>query len=246
MYLNIKRAMALLVIMLGVSANMAAQQHNVVGEQLTHNQQNIIGIASYAAKGDLPNLKAKLHSGLDTGLTVNEIKEVLVHLYAYCGFPRSIRGLQTLMAVLDERKAKGINDTWGPEASPVKDERSKYERGKEILEKLTGAPQDGPKTGYAAFSPEIEILLKEHLFADIFERDILSYADRELTTVSVLSSIGGAEPMLSSHLKICLNVGLTPKQLEQFMHIIKPSLSTEEARSAEVVLEDVLKNNKLK
>ncbi len=201
-----------------------------------------MGIASSTAKGDLSKLKAELIAGLDEGLTVNQIKEVLVHLYAYCGFPRSIRGLQTFMEVLDERKAKGITDEWGPDASPVNDGLSKYERGKANLEKLTGLPQDGPLTGYAAFAPVIEVFLKEHLFASIFERDILTFAERQLVTISVLSSIGGVDPMLRSHLNICLNVGYSPAQLQQFVDIIKSKVGKKEAKDAQAVLNEVLRS----
>ncbi|WET67756.1 hypothetical protein [Sphingobacterium sp.] len=55
---------------------------------------------------------------------------------------------------------------------------AKYDRGKAILEQLTGVAEKDPKTGYAAFAPTIELFLKEHLFADIFERDILTHAER--------------------------------------------------------------------
>ncbi|MGN6435290.1 MAG: carboxymuconolactone decarboxylase family protein [Agriterribacter sp.] len=213
---------------------------------LSRKEQGIIRIAAITAKGDLTKLKTELNTGLDAGLTVNQIKEVLVHLYAYAGFPRSLRGLQTFMAVLDERKAGGINDVTGAEASPVNDNRSKYERGKAILEKLTGVPEKELKTGYAAFAPEIEVFLKEHLFADIFERDILIYAEREWVTVSVLSSIGGVEPMLQSHFKICLNVGITAAQLHQFIGIIKTTVGKKEAMTALKVLNEVLKNQQVK
>lgn len=209
---------------------------------LTAKQRSIIPIAAYTANGELQQLKSALNEGLDAGLSVNEIKEAIVHLYAYCGFPRSIRGLQTFMEVLDERKAKGISDETGTEASLVNDERSKYERGKENLEILIGRPLTGPQSGYAAFAPVIEIFLKEHLFADIFERDVLTFAERELVTVSVLSSIGGVEPMLRSHLSICLNVGFTPEQLNEFVGIIKLSIGKKEARAAQAVLDEVLKN----
>ena len=207
---------------------------------LTKKQQNLISIAAITAAGDLEALKPSLNKGLDAGLTINQIKESLVHLYAYCGFPRSIRGLQTFMEVLNERKAQGINDVSGAEASPIEDERSKYERGKDILGELIGVPQDGPRTGYSAFAPEIEIFLKEHLFADIFERDILTYAERELVTISVISSIGKAEPMLRSHMNICLNVGITPEQLQQFVSVIESAIGKKEAKAAQQVLDDVL------
>lgn len=234
-----RRSIATLMMAL-ITFSASAQQKGTKEGILNPKQQHLITIAAYTAIGDLAKLKEELHSGLDAGLTVNQTKEALVHLYAYAGFPRSIRGLQTLMAVLDERKAKGIQDKMGAEASPIKDQRNKYERGKEVLEKLTGAPQSNVKVGYAAFAPEIEVFLKEHLFADIFERDVLSYSERELVTVSVLSSIGGVEPMLRSHLNICLNVGLTPGQLHQFVEIIDSTIGKNQAEAARKTLVEVL------
>lgn len=74
---------------------------------LNDQQISMIIISALTAKGDLKQLKKELSIGLDAGLTIHKIKECLVHAYAYCGFPRSIRGLQTLMEVLEERKAKG-------------------------------------------------------------------------------------------------------------------------------------------
>ena len=71
---------------------------------------------------------------------------------------------------------------------------------------------------------------------------MLTYAERELVTISVLSSIGGVEPMLRSHLAICLNVGLTPGQLRQFVSIIKSTAGKKEARAAQAVLDEVLEN----
>lgn len=223
-----------------LSFQLKAQEEMSTSQSLTAKQHSIISISANTAKGELQDLKSALNNGLEAGLTINQIKEVLVHLYAYCGFPRSIRGLQTFMEVLDERKAKGINDVLGVEASPIQDNRSKYERGKEVIEKLTLTPQEEPLKGYSAFSPEIDIFLKEHLFADIFERDVLTYSERELVTISVISSIGGAEPMLRSHLKICLNVGLLPEQLQQFVTIIKSTIGKKEAKAAQKVLDEVL------
>ena len=168
-----------------LSGNIFAQSKNESAQALTARRQSIISISAITAKGDLVLLKPALNKGLDAGLTINEIKEVLVHLYAYCGFPRSIRGLQTFMEVLEERKAAGINDQRGAEASPIDQEPDKYERGKNVLAELTKTAQVKPTSGYGAFAPVIDTFLKEHLFADIFERDVLTYAERELVTISV-------------------------------------------------------------
>jgi alkylhydroperoxidase/carboxymuconolactone decarboxylase family protein YurZ len=215
-------------------------------EKLTPQQQGLISIAAYTAVGDLKNLTTALHSGLDAGLSINEIKEAIVHAYAYCGFPRSIRGLQTFMTVLDERKAKGITDVIGKEPSPISSEGSKYERGKKVLGELTKAPQPAALTGYGAFAPVIDTFLKEHLFADIFERDVLTYAQRELVTISVLTALGGVEPMLRSHLSICLNVGITSQQLKHFVVVIEPVVGKEKADAAKSVLNEVLQSRSTK
>lgn len=211
---------------------------------LSAKEKSIISISSLTAKGRLESLKTELNNGLEAGLTVNEIKEILVHCYAYCGFPRSISGLQTFMKVMEERKAKGIKDNLGKEASSITSDSSKYERGKKILGELTGTPQPDKLSGYSAFAPTIDAFLKEHLFADIFERDILTYAQRELVTISVISAIGDAEPMLQSHLGISLKMGISPIQLKEFIEVIKLKIGEKEANSARKVLDEVLRSKK--
>lgn len=238
--IKLNTIITLLIAILCSGYHLKAQSNMNTNGGLNSKEQNIISIAALTAIGDLPKLKIALGSGLETGLSVNEIKEVLVHLYAYCGFPRSIRGLQTFMEVLDERKAKGIHDKPGNNVSPINQRGSKYERGKKILEELTQTPQSDTLTGYSAFAPVIDTFLKKHLFADIFERDVLTYRERELVTVSVLSAIGNAEPMLRSHLNICLNVGLTPEQLRQFVTILQLTIGKKEATAARTILNEVL------
>ena len=223
-----------------------AQQMETANKSLSPREQSIISISELTATGDLDKLKTVLNTGLENGLTLNEIKEALVHSYAYCGFPRSIRGLQTFMQVMDERKAKGINDKIGNEASKIDETGNKYERGKKILGELTQTPQPDTLSGYSAFAPTIDTFLKEHLFADIFERDVLSYAQRELVTVSVIAGIGKAEPMLKSHLTICLNVGLTPEKLQQYVEVLKTSLGRKKVKSVQKTLDEVLKTYQLK
>lgn len=242
---QIKR-MGLIAMMLCITLainKVKAQQMTSTDNSLSTKEKSIISLSALAAKGDLGNLKIALNAGLENGLTVNEIKEALVHLYAYCGFPRSIRGLQTFMEVMDERRSKGINDNMGKEASMINGTIGKYERGKKILSKLTKTPQPDTLTGYSAFAPVIDTFLKEHLFADIFERDVLSHVQRELVTISVIATIGNAEPMLKSHLTICLNVGLSAGQLQQYVDVLKSSIGKKEAKSAQKVLDEVLKIN---
>ena len=209
-------------------------------------RQHITEVAALTGKGDLDKLKTVLIDGLNDGMAVSELKEVMVHAYAYCGFPRALRGLQTLVAVLDERKAKGIEDDWGRKASPITDTRSKYERGRDILVEISGIPADAPKADYAILAPEIGVFLKEHLFADLFERDVLTYAERELTTVAVIASLGkGVEPMLKGHMGIALNVGITPDELRSVLAIVEKNIGRDEADGGRLALNEVLQSKGL-
>lgn len=208
-------------------------------------QQHIVEVAALVGKGDLTNLKSTLAEGLNDGMTVNEIKEVMIHAYAYCGFPRALRGLQTFVAVLNERKTKGIEDKMGRKASSITDTRSKYERGRDILAEISGVPANAPQADYAILAPEIEIFLKEHLFADIFERDVLTYAEREIATVAILAAISGVEPMLKGHINIALNVGVTPDELHHLFAIVEKQVGRSEADTGRMVLNEVLQSKGL-
>ncbi|MFC0344793.1 carboxymuconolactone decarboxylase family protein [Epilithonimonas hispanica] len=77
----------------------------------------------------------------------------------------------------------------------------------------------------------------------IFERDVLTYAQRELVTISVISAIGDAEPMLQSHLGISLKVGWKPEQLTEFVSVVSSTINKEKSSAVKTVLNEVLKNN---
>src|SRR6478735_6717416 len=79
-------------------------------QTLSRKQQAIAPIAASMAVGEMAQLNAALHQGLDAGLTVSDTKEILVQLYAYTGFPRTLNALGELMKVLDARKQRGAQE----------------------------------------------------------------------------------------------------------------------------------------
>lgn len=196
-------------------------------EKLNPEEYSISKISAATAIGDLETLEEALNEGLDNGLTVNKIKEGLVHLYAYCGFPRSLMAINTLTDVLKDRKERGIEDEVGEKPFDLK-EGDKYEIGKEVLAELTGV-EDRPKAGYAKTVPIIEVFLKEHLFADIFKRGVLSFKEREIATVSALLCMGDLAPMATGHIKISMRLGVTEDQIFQIVDMIETEIDEEKA-----------------
>jgi len=211
---------------------------------LTPRQQSIIPIATFTADGDMDRLKPALNQGLDAGLTVNEIKEVLVHLYAYTGFPRSLNALSAFMEVMDERKAKGIEDVVGKEASPIPPDFDRDEYGAKVRAKLAGRETDISNAKWQLFSPAIDTFLKEHLFADIFVRDVISHQDRELATIAALANMTGTEGQLRFHLGAAMNTGLTETQMKDFISVLGTTVGETQADSTQKILTEVLNDRK--
>ena len=99
-------------IMISLPKILQAQQpmNTGSGTQIIHElsakEQAIVTVSAFTTQGDLIKLQQALNNGLDIGVSINEVKEVIVQLYAYAGFPRSLNALNTFMAVLKERKSK--------------------------------------------------------------------------------------------------------------------------------------------
>ncbi|WP_258234503.1 carboxymuconolactone decarboxylase family protein [Cupriavidus pinatubonensis] len=209
--------------------------NSVTSETLTARQRSIVPIAAFAAAGDIGNLNAALNQGLDGGLTISDAKEILVQLYAYAGFPRSLNALGELMKVVEARKRRGVQDSTGTEPSaPIPKGDALLAAGTANQTKLSGASVKGPLFDFA---PAIDEYLKSHLFGDIFERNNLDWQSRELATVGMLSSLPGAESQLQAHMRISMNVGLTEKQLRQVTEVLAERVSADNARRAREALD---------
>lgn len=217
--------------------------HSQTKSGLSDAELSMAKISALTAIGDLDNLDVALNKGLDNGLTINQIKEELVHLYAYSGFPRSLMAINTLIPVLEKRKKDGIEDKVGEEPTAVEGD-DKYQLGKDVLADLTGV-KDRPKTGYAEAVPIIEVFLKEHLFADIFKRGVLTYREREIITVSALISLGNLEPMARGHMSISMRLGISKSQISDILNMIAKEIDLERANKGKVLLSEITLNKAL-
>lgn len=96
---------------------------------LTKTQQHLAALAAASARGDQDALARHLHAAFGAdGLTVQQAQSALEQLYAYCGFPRSLNALTTLMNVVEERKKTGNPPTRRAAALPAT--RRRYGRAR--------------------------------------------------------------------------------------------------------------------
>lgn len=223
----------------GIFAEAGAAE-TAAADGLDAKERAVVAMAATTATGDLANLEKYLTAGLDAGLTVNEIKEVLVQLYAYTGFPRSLNAINRFMAVTKARADAGIQDELGREPSPVPADLDKDEYGAKVRAKLGGRTEIPAPSGYQVFAPAIDTFLKEHLFCDIFIRDKLDPKSRELATVGALGAMTGTEGQLVFHLNAAMNTGSSEAEMREYLTVLSEAAGAERAAATEAVLAKVL------
>lgn len=188
---------------------------------LTPREVALARISGRAAAGDMPGLKRACAEGLAAGLTVNEIKEVFVQLYAYLGFPRSLNANNAFAQLLAERKAAGTVDPEGPAPKTLPADADRERIGREKRAALWGSDPNAPAAAWQTFAPGAEQFLKEHLFCDVFARGLLTDKERELCTVSMLCVLPGAEPQLASHRAAAEHMGNTKAALDEAVDLAR-------------------------
>jgi 4-carboxymuconolactone decarboxylase len=230
--------------MLCTMSLIAQEMESEMNGSLSLKQQKVLAIAAFTANGDMENLIRVLNEGLDSGLTVNEIGEVLLQMYAYAGFPRSLNGLGALSSVLEERQAEGTRDPSGTEPDSLPEDTDKYAMGVSNLGVLMGFPLDQQKSETNGYTEAMDAFLKEHLFADIFGRNNLSFDMRELATVGALSSLEGTNSQLLFHMGAAMNCGISEDQMHHAVDVIGKELGSERGNNAEGVLVQVLERRR--
>lgn len=180
---------------------------------LSIKQQQIVLAASSAALGNQSTLRQALTKGLDNGIDIEEFKEILVQSYAYCGFPRSLNALATLMQVAEEKNLIKEADL----SSLPQERTDSLTQGTQNQTKLVGSPVKGKLFDFA---PAIDEYLKAHLFGDIFNRQTVDWQTRELATIAMLASREGVNSQLEAHIEIGKHNGLSDAQIQEILALV--------------------------
>jgi len=185
-------------------------------ETLDLKSKEIAVVAALTAMGNAtPQLKVHLNGALNTGSSINEVKEVILQMSVYSGFPSSINAMNALKAVLGERKNHGLNDEEGEHPSAVSSDRLSV--GEHELSQLDSSQAERLRSVYGKLSPELVRFTLEYGYGDIFSRDNLSKTHRQIATIAALAALGTAQPQLKFHINAGLNIGITENEIKEIM-----------------------------
>ncbi|MET4083929.1 4-carboxymuconolactone decarboxylase [Pedobacter sp. UYP30] len=206
--------------------------------------KEIAVVASLTAMGNSqPQLKVHINGALNTGSSINEVKEVILQMSVYSGFPSCINGMNALKEVLKERKEYGINDNIGKNATEnIETDRLKL--GEKELTKLDSLQVDRLKSAYNDFLPELVKITLEFGYADIFSRDNLAPKYRQIATISALTALGNAQPQLKFHINAGLNIGLSETEIKEIMLLMTVYSGFPSAINGTNILREVINERK--
>ena len=191
--------------------------------ELSAREKAVVDIGAWTARGEQERLGEAFKAGFDAGLTLNEAKELVGQLYAYCGFPRALNAVATLMKI----EGYGLTRRRG-EAESAENENGgnirnggSFVLGDKALEigtanqtKLCGGPVKG---ALFDFHPQLDAYLKAHLFGDIFQRDALDWRTREIVTIAALAARPETAPQMKAHIAIGKVNGVTDAQAAEIV-----------------------------
>ncbi|WP_188460180.1 carboxymuconolactone decarboxylase family protein [Marivirga lumbricoides] len=206
--------------------------------------KEIAVVAALTAMGNTqPQLKVHINGALNTGSTINEVKEVILQMSVYSGFPSAINGMNALKEVLKERQEHGIKDEIGKTATDTT-QINRLKLGEQELSKLDSLQVERLKNAYNDFSPELVKFTLEYGYADIFSRDNLGPKYKQISTIAALTALGNAQPQLKFHINAGLNIGLTETEIKEIMLLMTVYSGFPSAINGINILKEVLEERK--
>ncbi|MDY0094295.1 MAG: carboxymuconolactone decarboxylase family protein [Candidatus Vecturithrix sp.] len=180
--------------------------------------KEIAVVAALTAMGTAyPQLNVHLNGALNVGCTINEVKEVILQMSVYAGFPGCINAMNALKGVLRDRHERGIHDPLGIPPTDEFADATRYDIGVAELSQLDSAQVERLKEAYHDISSELVKFILEFGYADIYARNNLAKTHRQVATIAALTALGNAQPQLKFHINAGLNIGLTVENIREIM-----------------------------
>lgn len=172
-------------------------------------------VAALTAMGTAePQLKVHIHAALHVGCTPEEVREIIIQMCGYAGFPATLNAMKTLMDVLQETGQPLSKN------SVHAGSEGRYERGKELLSRIAPDQERLLKETYDPINPDITKYVIAFGYGDIYARGILPIRNRQVATIAALAAKGTAPSQLRFHIGGGLRAGLSEAEIVEIMLLI--------------------------
>lgn len=170
--------------------------------ELDDKTRELVTIASLTANQLLTELENHINAALKIGASAEEIKEAVYQCTPYIGFGKVSEALEVVNNVFSEQH---INLPVKEQGTITEDNR--VESGIKQRAEIFGDSTYSNHENAAEGQEHIQYYLSAMCFGDFYTREALDIKTREIITLCVISSIGGCESQVKSHVQANLNVG---------------------------------------
>ena len=121
----------------------------------------------------------------------------------------------------------------------------RLEQGMKNLKAIDGEAGERVIQTLEGIAPDVGRYILEFAFGDIYEKDTLSFREREIITITSLLTQGDTKNQLIVHINGSLNVGITKEEIiEVFTHCI-PYVGFHKVLNAIMIAKEVFETRKL-
>lgn len=195
--------------------------------------RSLVTVGILCAEYQPDQLLLHINSALNLDVSPEEIYETLTQAALYAGVPAWRNGTHAVSVVLEQRGTLvGVQPIGAPRAPESYEERdAARRRAKQALgiRRIGTGEQARPlpplpggqlalNLSSTPLDDEIRDLQELYEFGDVWSRPFLSYQDRSLITVGVLTALQHPD-QLHTHINTALNLGISPEEIhETLMH----------------------------
>jgi 4-carboxymuconolactone decarboxylase len=151
-------------------------------------------LAMLTALGNHSNsVEAQVEGALRAGATEAEIKELLMQMTVYVGYPKTLAAVTAAQQTFTDLKQRGILAA-SPQSElesrrQAESNEARYRRGLEALNQISKSSGEAVVKSFEDIAPDLGHYIVEFSYGDIFSRPNLDLKTRELATVSALTGL---------------------------------------------------------
>jgi len=166
---------------------------------LSKRDRSMITIAVVQTMYATEEIRSHIRRGLDNGLSPEEISELITHVALYSGWPTGVNASRVAAEVFWERSLPLGQTGASHQPQPGTDEA-----------------RDQPITPAYEGAPYLGVLRNSVLYADVWERTLLSKRDRSMITIAVNQANYFTEE-LKIHMRLGLQNGVRPEEIPELI-----------------------------
>jgi 4-carboxymuconolactone decarboxylase len=170
-------------------------------------------IAALTALGNAaPQLRFHIEAGLATGLSPEDIVEIIYVTTVFAGFPAGLNALAAAREVFAER---GVTVT--PPKAHAPDATDRRQRGLAAVAVTSRTAGQHVLDSLAGIAPDMAAFILDFSYGDVISRNVLTPAQKEIAMIAAATARGTMEPQLKVHIKAGRAVGLGREQIVEVL-----------------------------